>query len=384
MTESSIQLEQAFYGNAKSNYQLLASSSSQYSSVVTKCCEGIGTPDGISTVSPFLFSVPYQNVVMMFCCQSGEPDSNMRQTLFFHALIAERNKAELFNVNAFSLWKAGYFSSKLHNPCKAFTLSAPLPPDNTGSKAFSWGGESLAIVSNKEENQLMHGLLGKQVNSIPWSSFSFQPLNDFRLYVISQYVVRPQDRKCVTTSGEPIAVPSKPTDSSRYTQPTIPPKTSSFSKALVVVLFLSLFANVLLVVFGSPQTKTVVKEVPKEVVKVVYKEPEAEAMVELNNKLKNCENEIKKLKNDLNDKDKAIEELKKNSITREKVIEELKGKFPEEKEIPALNAIVVKDGYLQRLRDSKEQDEIGVFAKIQTYIDFVNNYILTSKTTGEQ
>ncbi len=367
MTESSIQIEQAFYGNAKSNYQLLACSASQYSAVVTNYCEAIGTPDGIATVSPFLFSIPYRNVVMMFCCQSGEPDSNMRQTLFFHALIAERDKAELFNVNAFSLWKAGYFTAKPQNPCKAFTLSTPLPLDNTGTKAFPWNGESLAIVSNKEENQLIHGLLGKQVNTIPWAGFSFQTLKDFKIYVISQYVNRPLDRICVTTSGEAIAVPQKSTSDPYPTKPTIPQKNSSFNKVLVLLLSISLLANVLLLAFASPWSKSVGNK-------------EDKGMRELQARLANSEAKIMELQNNL-----------KNSTTKEKVIEELRAQFPEGMRIPNFNSTVQGSIKLQLLKTQpvtsdkdKQTTEPGLFSQIETYINFVNKHILTSKTIGEE
>lgn len=355
MRKLSIQIEQAFFGNDQSGYRLLACTATRYSSLVTEYCNAIGTPEGFSELSPFLFSVPVDDAILMFCGQCGEPDASGRQTLFFHAMIANRASANDFNVNAFSLFAAGYFSKKNLHDCRPLVLAKPLASLDTVSKPFVWNGESMAIVSGKVEKQLIRGLLGTQVNSVAWASFAFQPLDKFKLYVISKYVNRPVDRKCVLVSGQalPPVKSVREENSTRNNTSQIHRKPIPKTVKRNWILALSIFVNFILGYMVLTTEKT--KEAPIKVEKVHNEEKTAYKAHEV-----------------------------KQEITREDIISHLSS-FPKEKQIADFTKIIEKSERLKAIRDKPDPqaDEDGLLSKIDEYIKFVNKWILNPLTPGD-
>lgn len=359
MTESAIHLGQAFFGNDRTSYRLLACTEGNYAADIAKWCCAIGTPDGFSTMSPFLFSVPHDNVILMFCCRPGKPDESGRQTLFFHCLFADRQEADQYRLNAFSLWQAGYFSSEVPTPCTPLSLSSPMPAEpQLPRPPFPWNGEPLAIISSKEEMPLLRSLLGTQVNDVAWSGFSFQHVNSFRLYVLSQYVNRPDDRTCVTTSGQRLALQPE-----RHAAPVPPvppapvPSPSSTGKGILCLLILSLLVNVILGYYAVPSS-------PKKNITPAHKPdnpPQEKVIATTDNQPPAAATPV---------------------ITREMVLDELKRQFPKDKIITDLPAVIQTSDRLQMLRDNPIPDsrEPGLFPKIETYINFVNHHILTAQT----
>lgn len=362
MDNNIIQLNQAFFGNAQSGYRLLASTDNRFSTDAAFFCNAIGTPDGFSEIEPFLFSVPKDNSLLMFCCQSGMPDASGRKTLFFHAIIADRKMADDFNVNAYTLYEAGYFSKSLIANCRPIELAKPLKQSNGASGSFGWNGESLAIVSGKPETTLIKGLLGNSINSISWSSFAYQPLDNFRLYVISKYVNRPRDRKCILPSGEILPNSSREASPPKANQSSTIPQSSRGGNSRIskMLLVLSVLVNLVLayILLTTPQTRVVTKEVIKEVPveKIVYRGREV---------TKDAQGKA---------------EPSVPSLTREQVLMELRADFPADKQITNFDDIVRNSTKLKTLKNTPNSEEIGLFDKITVYISFVNKHILNNQT----
>lgn len=338
--ENKIQIEQAFFGNGPSGYQLLDITDKKYSSLVTKYCGAIGTPDGLSEVSPFLFSVPIADNVLMFCCQRGELDPSGRPTLFFHAMIANLIEAKQFNVNAYTLYNTGCFKNHIADSCKPLILARPFEKLQSSSAIFIWDGSPLAIVSAREEKNLLCSLLGNHVNEIAWSSFTFQPLPNFTLYVISKYVMLPQDRKCVSSTGQILS--SGPIKGVRMMEPSMTSIQSKASKNWLSLFFLSMLINIVLIC----------------AIVSLYKQ---QNIISSPNPIKN------------------------KILNREDVINELRDKFPESSKILNFDEIMNKDERLKGIIENpnKELGEDGLIDKIKEYIDFVNKEIIVKQKQGE-
>ena len=333
--ENKIQIEQAFFGNGPSGYQLLDITDKKYSSLVTKYCGAIGTPDGISEVSPFLFSVPVAGNVLMFCCQRGEPDTSGRPTLFFHTMIAKCIEAEQFNVDAFTLFDAGYFKNHIADSCLPITLTVPLEKKQSASPTFAWDGSPLAIVSTREEKNVLRSLLGKHMNEIAWSSFAFQPLPEFSLYAISKYVIMPQDRKCVSPTGELLSS-GQSKDDVRIMKSS---NASSSGKARInwlSWLILSMIINIMLIC----------------VVFSLFKRKNNFQLSDISTRQFTTQDIMRVLNNNKQLKEEIKEEF------RDDVINDLKNKFSIENKIDNMD-FILKNRYLIRLKQNikKEQGE---------------------------
>lgn len=374
MNNDTIQLDQAFFGNAQSGYRLLASTDNRFSTDVANYCNAIGTPDGFSEIEPFLFSVPRNNVLMMFCCQPGQPDASGRKTLFVHAIIVEREKADAFNINAYSLYEAGFFSKSLFPNCRPIELDKALKQTVKVLSPFAWNGESLAIISGKPETELIRGLLGHSINTISWSSFSYQPLVDFRLYVISKYINRPSDRKCILPSGEILPQGMRETSSQKSNQDHSVSTTSKNEKHRIarILLVLSVLVNLALayILLTTPKTRVITKEVVKEV--------PVEKIV--------CQGRIEYRDREVIKEVPVKVEPSVPPLTREQILADLRKQFPPDKQIPNFDDIVRISSRLQSLQNNPrpEHQEVGLISKISAYISFVNTYILNiSQTKGD-
>lgn len=364
MKSNSVQLDQAFFGNDQNGYCLLGCTDNRFSHDVAFYCNAIGTPDGFSAFKPFLFSVPKDDFLLMFCCQAGAADASGRRTLFFHAIIADRKVVNEFNVNAYTLYDSGYFSDSLIDGCLPIELSKPLTQSNCHPVPFAWNGEPLAIISEKPETTLIRALLGDSVNSLPWANFTYQPLENFRLYVISKYVNRPQGRKCVLPSGEVLPKGLRDQSSFKGPQSPKPPQVTTMCHCRVFkILFISsVFLNLALAYLYLMDSRTGERSQNKV--------PEAKIVIQ--REVEYLDREVIK---------EVPVEIKPSMppLTREQVLTELRTHFPVDKEIENFDEIVKGSSRLKALNENprEEYQEVGLISKISAYISFVNTYILT-------
>lgn len=240
-------IEQVFFGNDGLGYRVLASTSDKFSLEVEILCNMIGTPDGFSEVTPFLISVPRGEWLYMVCGRPGPLDASGRKTLFFHALVAERRQAATMNVNAFSLEAANCFTTIIPKQLRAVTIDIALPPGESNSRPiWLWHGGEAAIVSKRPENNLLRSLLSSKVNAVAWATFSFLPLEHFHLYVISEFVRRPQDRECYTRDGQNIVTRSEKGSDIANTGSCLPTSSRNRRVAILALLLgLSLAVNLI-------------------------------------------------------------------------------------------------------------------------------------------
>ena len=197
-----IRLQQAFYGCDAGGYRVLGITDRRYFPVVEKLCSGIGTPDGISKVSPFLLSLPVQDMLFMACCRLGASDAAGRQTLFFHLFYGPQEECRLSGVNAFTLFRGGLFAELPNDECPPIEIDANGVTSPVTTAPFIWSGNDLAIISESPQNDLLEALLGDQVFTAPWASFAFTPLSNFKIYAISKFVATPVGRECRDPAGK--------------------------------------------------------------------------------------------------------------------------------------------------------------------------------------
>lgn len=206
-----ITLQQAFYGHSGAGgYKLLGSSDPAISATVTKLCESVGSYDGESAVEAFYLNWSDGTRRYMIRGTLGKKDG-ARPTLFFNALVGRESVLRASRVGICGLIAAGAFRDSFPGGALAAAefapgaAQAPFPPS-----PFPWNGENLAIVSAVPELDCIRGLLRDKLDAVNWASFTFAPLRDFRIYVISQNTGRPGDRLCVTPSGIRLAPSPRP------------------------------------------------------------------------------------------------------------------------------------------------------------------------------
>ena len=245
-----INLDQAFYGrDSIKGYRLLASSNPTHNSIVERLCASIGTPDGSSVLEPFYINHIENGFRYMIYCGPGAPDDDGRKTLFFHAFIgshrdllnSEFGIGNLIQNNAFvTSYKTG---SVLPSSFREDASSLPW-----GKTTIVWERNNLAIQSSKPELPIITGILKSEIDKFSWASFTFRPLDFCQLYIISQFIPVPQNRKCVNTSGETLNLRTKTMSTDSHSTPTL--KTSMQKRRTFLVPFcISLFVNVILALF---------------------------------------------------------------------------------------------------------------------------------------
>lgn len=215
--------DQIFYGHTGTSYEILGSTNHTLDSVILRICESIGTPDPTQKIEPFLVNVPMGNRLIMICGQEGKPDNTGRTTLLFHALICSLEDAEKSGLNAFSLFNKGNIFKK-----------APIPiPDRfifpTSERTVSFNTEKslpplnqIVLVAPTALNSQIPYLLGERINRCKWASFTWEPLQDFDLYVLWD-----RSRSTVEKMIRPLparrmfdAAPALPSNDSRETAHT--------------------------------------------------------------------------------------------------------------------------------------------------------------------
>jgi len=246
-------LQQAFYGHSD-GYRLLGSSNPEFDTVVERLCNQIGTYDGESHLAPFYINWSDGNQRYMICCNEGARDAVGRITVFFHALIADESELRQNNCGIDNLIDQGAFVSSFKGETVApISFETKTTSPKEAISPFRWSGEKIAIVTEAPDLDIIRSLLGDKLNTINWASYSFAPLKDFQLYVISRYVGLPADRNCLATNGMLLARPGHQTQQGSILRqpPTLEsrpapkkPHTLSFTK-IAAILILTILLGVL-------------------------------------------------------------------------------------------------------------------------------------------
>ena len=247
-----ITLHQAFYGRVQTGYRLLASSCPEFNQRIEQLCAAIGTPDGASVVEPFFLNFIEGDHRFMIQCCIGNPDDAGRKTLFFHVFIGNHSQLKQSRMGIASLIRNKLFETKLPSgPILDVSLEEDSYSLPWGNNSLVWNNDKLAIISNKPELNLLTGTLKGSIDNVSWASFSFHPLDNFTIYVISEYVPRPTDRKSVATDGTVAATPQKQqkpiqAESSKSSCPVKRAETKQSSGITSIILVLSLIVNLVL------------------------------------------------------------------------------------------------------------------------------------------
>lgn len=244
-----IELEQAFYGrDAIDGYRLLASSAnnSRQEGVVSRLCAAIGTPDGSSSCHRSYINFVEGELRYMIGVTSGNIGDANRKTLFFHAFIGNNSQLNQNNFGIGSLIALGAFRDNLpEGDINACQFKEKFSKIEAATTTIDWRGEKIAIVSSHDELNLLAGIMGEAIDTTSWASFCYRDVEEFQVYVLSEYVHNPLKRKCYATNGKLISP-------SREKTPPILGIEQSSSKAgrgkaiglLGVLLVLSLMANI--------------------------------------------------------------------------------------------------------------------------------------------
>ncbi len=247
-------LEQLFYGRGERGYGILGASPEALSfrNRVEAICGAVGTPAACYDGEPFLLSVPEGGRVIMVCGRHGAPDSMKRETLFFHALIAEKTVLAAANANAFTLFDQGAFAGRL--PCGEIqAVSFIANPGEAESAASCRASLPCFIRSDKPAPDAVRALVGMDANELTWATFAFQPLGGFDAQVIPPRAAAPFGASEYDASGNLVRAANcaqTGKDKPSYAQPStrhdvaLP---SSMRQKTSAMLKVSLLANLFLV-----------------------------------------------------------------------------------------------------------------------------------------
>ena len=333
-------LQQAFYGReAHGGYKLLASTDVKHNDVIEKLCSSIGSPDGRSIVDPFFVNYIAGNYRYMIRGVIGQPDVSGRETLFFHAYIGKNSELSSEGIGIETLIGINAFLPQFPDiPILPFRIegnSFSIPWENA---EIQWNNTDMAIVSNRPKLNLICGILKDKLNTTNWASFSFHPLNDFKVYVISKYApIQPDDRLCLDEYGNIVADICKKPQHREEKKVIVKTKCRKDWGMLIPPMFLLLILSMGLNAFlllKKDEKETIVKEVEKEV-------------------------------------------PAKNIVTKEQVLMELKSNFDSNNIIHGnfIEQISSKSGPLKRQYETNENVR-KLFERAAAYIKFVNENIL--------
>lgn len=347
-----IKLQQFFYGRDPSvGNSLLASSCQTYNEKVASLCSAIGTPDGSSVIEPFYINYVDGNIRYMIQGCPGVPDEG-RMTLFFHCFAGDHQlmKKEGFGIGTLIHEKA-FVQQCDRGPILEVcfdTSSYSLP---WGNVRLSWNQEKIAIANSKPDIMLLTGLLKGSFDVVNWASFTFNPLDNFRIYIWSQYSPKiPSDRKIVYSNGELFAnIKSKSTD---VQLPSIRKCDGAEKRNVFLTLFIiSLILNIVCLFSclrqkSDPQVAAVIKPSTKE---VEIKQPT------------------------------TVVKPSTPAISRESVIAELRDfflkKYPNSRIEGAWDDVMNSDEAL-KIHYARGKTSL---VKVKGYVDFVNNEILNNQ-----
>ena len=186
------QFGQIFYGRDSNGYGVLGVSPAgrPFIGVVAAICRAVGSPDRPGDVRPFLLSKREGAAVLMIRACRGAADPTGRATIFFHALIAGVASLRAARLDAFALAKAGVFAESC--PTRELPdLPFPNARQHGATPAKSGGIDVPATISSEWPlDELVRQELGEKSLDLNWATFSFNPIPDFDLCVLSSYSPR--------------------------------------------------------------------------------------------------------------------------------------------------------------------------------------------------
>lgn len=186
------QLGQIFYGRASDGYGVLGASPAgrPFIGAVAALCRAVGSPDRPGDVRPFLLSKREGAAILMIRACRGPADPTGRATIFFHALVADAASLQAAGLDAFSFAKAGVFAE---------SCPSREPPDipfqnvkrHEAAPSEGSGIDMPATISSEHPlDELVRQELGAKSLDLNWATFTFNPLPDFDLCVLSSYSPR--------------------------------------------------------------------------------------------------------------------------------------------------------------------------------------------------
>ena len=208
-------LEQLFYGRGERGYGILGESpgAALFRKRVEMLCGAVGTPTAGYGGEPFLISAPEGDRVVMLCGRRGTPDSMKRETLFFHALVAEKSVLAAAKADAFTLFALGAFAAALPRG-EISALSIDARGKESVGAASCRAQFPCFIRSGKPENDAVRSLVGMNANELTWASFAFQSIPGFDIQVLPPRSPAPSGANEYDESGKFVraskAIQSKP------------------------------------------------------------------------------------------------------------------------------------------------------------------------------
>lgn len=185
-------LGQIFYGRAPGGYGVLGSSPAGRSFIgaVAAICRAVGSPDRPGDVRPFLLSKREGAAVLMIRACRGAADPTGRATIFFHALVADKASLRAAGLNAFVLENAGVFAESCPSR-EPPDLTFPSAKQHEATPAEGRGIDMPATISSERPlDELVRQEMGVKSLDLNWATFTFNPLPDFDLCVLSSYSPR--------------------------------------------------------------------------------------------------------------------------------------------------------------------------------------------------
>lgn len=185
-------LGQIFYGRAPDGYGVLGSSPAgrPFIGAVAALCRAVGSPDRPGDVRPFLLSKREDAAVLMIRACRGTADPTGRTTIFFHVLIADEASLRAAGLDAFALANAGVFAESCpsHEP-----PDVPFP-NTKQHEATPIEGRGIDMPATISSERPLYELVRQEVSEksldLNWTTFTFNPLPDFDLCVLSSYSPR--------------------------------------------------------------------------------------------------------------------------------------------------------------------------------------------------
>ena len=185
-------LGQIFYGRAPDGYGVLGASPAgrPFIGGVAAICRAVGSPDRPGDVRPFLLSKREGAAVLMIRACRGAADPTGRATIFFHALIADKASLRAAGLDAFALANAGVFAESCPSR-EPPDLPFPNARQHEATPTEGRGIDMPATISSERPlDELVRQELGEKSLDLNWATFTFNPLPDFDLCVLSSYSPR--------------------------------------------------------------------------------------------------------------------------------------------------------------------------------------------------
>lgn len=249
MNEQMKTLGQIFYGRGPDGYGVLGASPAgrPFVGVVASLCRAVGSPDRPDDIPTFLLGEREGDSAIMVRACRGAADPTGRATIFFHALVADVDSLRSAGLDAFAFADTGTFSSS----CSGREPPDLVFPDVQIQTSVQSSARMLdlpaTISSDQPLDKFVRRELGAESLDRSWATFSYNPLPDFDLCVLSSYSPRSGGGTQYAFDGaglhrlSPEPAPPKTIGSS-----AVPTEKRSSSKSSSP-LFLSLAANAVLV-----------------------------------------------------------------------------------------------------------------------------------------